>query len=81
MQKHGFSTDCLFAICELLKSTPKIETFVLRRIENQWFCEPLNWDEDISSLSWIIIIRLISHTHNISWLDRTIWGKCRPTRD
>ncbi|KAK9138186.1 hypothetical protein Sjap_008780 [Stephania japonica] len=27
------STDCLFAICELLKSTPKIEAFVLRRIE------------------------------------------------
>ncbi|KAK9156107.1 hypothetical protein Sjap_003587 [Stephania japonica] len=59
LDKTWLSTDCLIAICELLKSTPKIETFVLRRIENQWFGEPLNWDEDISSLANVFPERCI----------------------
>ncbi|KAK9131283.1 hypothetical protein Sjap_011770 [Stephania japonica] len=44
MQKHGFLLIVFLSFVNCW-STPKIETFVLSRIENQWFGEPLNWNE------------------------------------
>ncbi|KAK9155371.1 hypothetical protein Sjap_002851 [Stephania japonica] len=48
------SRDCVFAIIELLRISPKIETLILNIVKDGSSRKPLNWNEEILTSSNVI---------------------------